>query len=397
MKDIFISKSAIDYPLSGVIAGIWAIDSLPVGALAIFNQDGSIISNSATLSNIVASDITGNNISISEKTLDDTSKNSIKIDRRNFTYSKRAYEAPVAPIKVLGSEAAAAAGTYSLNLPASISVGDVAGVVVTDNSRPFDQVTRTKEYSITIVNGDTLTGTGASNIITKLAAVINADPLAVVTAVVHNDGAGNNDGIKFTGKTVGKDFNLSNFFGILDTSDIVEYKVVNGVYTSGAVTTVVAYNIGHGVASQIRELETDLSTRDGRHVGRVLENEMWKAQSNVDLTKTYVSYILNFTPVTDAPNQRDPNYPQILNIFVPVENEYIGSELTSGTVVSGSTYEIIEYKASDDFTNIGGTNVTGTVFVATGTTPTTWTNSSKVHQVDATRTEYALDKILPLI
>ena len=56
----------------------------------------------------------------------------------------------------------------------------------------------------------------------------------------------------------------------------------------------------------------------------------------------------------------------------------IGTEQLSGVLVSGTTYKIIEFIAGDNFTNIGGTNVTGNQFEASGTTPTTWTNSSRL-------------------
>jgi hypothetical protein len=58
--------------------------------------------------------------------------------------------------------------------------------------------------------------------------------------------------------------------------------------------------------------------------------------------------------------------------------------LTSGTVKTGQEYTIDTFVAGDDFTNIGGTNVTGNVFVATGTTPTTWSNSSSLRATGAT-------------
>ncbi|OPX99516.1 MAG: hypothetical protein A4E60_02756 [Syntrophorhabdus sp. PtaB.Bin047] len=50
--------------------------------------------------------------------------------------------------------------------------------------------------------------------------------------------------------------------------------------------------------------------------------------------------------------------------------------LSSGTVISGRKYKITNYVAGDDFSNIGGTNLTGFIFTASGTTPTTWTNGS---------------------
>jgi hypothetical protein len=58
--------------------------------------------------------------------------------------------------------------------------------------------------------------------------------------------------------------------------------------------------------------------------------------------------------------------------------------LTSGTLVMGKEYTIDTFVAGDDFANVGGTNVTGNTFVATGTTPTTWTNSSSLRRTGVT-------------
>jgi len=52
--------------------------------------------------------------------------------------------------------------------------------------------------------------------------------------------------------------------------------------------------------------------------------------------------------------------------------------LTTGSLVVGKEYIIDTFVAGDDFVNVGGTNVTGTVFTATGATPTTWTNGSSL-------------------
>lgn len=51
---------------------------------------------------------------------------------------------------------------------------------------------------------------------------------------------------------------------------------------------------------------------------------------------------------------------------------------TAGILVVGREYIITLFVGGDDFTNVGGTNVTGNVFIATGVTPATWTNSSQV-------------------
>jgi hypothetical protein len=58
--------------------------------------------------------------------------------------------------------------------------------------------------------------------------------------------------------------------------------------------------------------------------------------------------------------------------------------LTSGTLVVGKEYTIDTFVAGDDFANVGGTNVSGNTFVATGTTPTTWTNSSSLRRTGIT-------------
>lgn len=56
---------------------------------------------------------------------------------------------------------------------------------------------------------------------------------------------------------------------------------------------------------------------------------------------------------------------------------------SSGLLQTGGIYRIERYEGPDDFENIGGTNVTGDVFTATGTTPATWTNRSVLSRVNA--------------
>ena len=55
--------------------------------------------------------------------------------------------------------------------------------------------------------------------------------------------------------------------------------------------------------------------------------------------------------------------------------------ITSGSLTVGELYTITDYIAGDDFSNVanvqsGSINNDGCVFIATGTTPTTWTNST---------------------
>ena len=59
--------------------------------------------------------------------------------------------------------------------------------------------------------------------------------------------------------------------------------------------------------------------------------------------------------------------------------------LTSGLLVAGGRYRIDTFVAGDNFTNVGAaSNASGVEFVATGTTPTTWTNSSSLRRIGIT-------------
>lgn len=56
---------------------------------------------------------------------------------------------------------------------------------------------------------------------------------------------------------------------------------------------------------------------------------------------------------------------------------------TSGTLTTGKRYIITTFVAGDNFTNVGAAaNASGTVFEATGTTPTTWSNGSTLNEAD---------------
>jgi len=57
---------------------------------------------------------------------------------------------------------------------------------------------------------------------------------------------------------------------------------------------------------------------------------------------------------------------------------------TSGSLVSGKRYRIESFATGDDFTNVGAaSNATGSVFTASGTAPTDWTNGSELIEITA--------------
>lgn len=63
-------------------------------------------------------------------------------------------------------------------------------------------------------------------------------------------------------------------------------------------------------------------------------------------------------------------------------DEWGGATATSGSLVVGKRYRLRDWITGDDFTNVGAaSNADGVEFIATGTTPTTWTNSSVVENI----------------
>lgn len=75
-----------------------------------------------------------------------------------------------------------------------------------------------------------------------------------------------------------------------------------------------------------------------------------------------------------------------INGNVPeVSDQYAGAlDLTSGTLVVGNRYRLTNWITADDFTNVGASsNADGVEFIATGTTPATWSNSSVVTIIGA--------------
>jgi hypothetical protein len=71
-----------------------------------------------------------------------------------------------------------------------------------------------------------------------------------------------------------------------------------------------------------------------------------------------------------------------------LRRQYTGVSQTSGTLVAGKFYRITSFVSGDDFSNVGAPSVrgstkghTGSVFEATGTTPSLWTHASKLTEL----------------
>jgi hypothetical protein len=65
--------------------------------------------------------------------------------------------------------------------------------------------------------------------------------------------------------------------------------------------------------------------------------------------------------------------------------------VTSGSLIIGNEYYITTYQSGDDFINVGAlANVSGETFIATGTTPTDWSNGSSLVNVTLSSPEITI-------
>jgi len=76
-------------------------------------------------------------------------------------------------------------------------------------------------------------------------------------------------------------------------------------------------------------------------------------------------------------------YPSVTQDFIDTDLVDISKHVTqtSGVLIVGKQYTILDFKVGDNFSNVanvvsGTINTTGCVFIATGTTPTTYSNGS---------------------
>lgn len=312
-RDNFITKAGVDYGAGLTLAtgGKWTGASLTVGGLCLFNQDQTIIDGTTT---VLAGDITGNSFSMGLMSALGI-RYSVDIDRNSFSYTKVAYVAPVAAVKYLGDDTTGSAGSYSLNLPSTISLGDTYGVSIRDRSKSHEDGNAIINYMLTVVTGDLTSSTTSANIIAKLVALINGNSNSVVTALAMTDGT-DNDGIRFTADTAGIDFDIILMDGTLSNSQVVEYKVVDKSLDASS-TNATANNPGVGTPAQALAAERDAAIQTGDTRTQWLTTHMYDVDSLVVAGTTYTVYSLYFTPAMTDVLTREIGVKQLINIFVP--------------------------------------------------------------------------------
>ncbi len=153
------------------------------------------------------------------------------------------------------------------------------------------------------------------------------------------------------------------------------YFYINGDSTDELIRplfTIAGYTPG----GMIRYSSTSTSNAYDLRIGSLRNPSSWFFNGGMNLVRLY-----NFaaTP-TEAVSMFTEGQPSLSE--VPYKYKW-GSQdsLTSGTLEAGKTYIIDDWVTGDDFANVGGTNADSSIFIATGTLPTDWTNSSIVRKL----------------
>ena len=118
-------------------------------------------------------------------------------------------------------------------------------------------------------------------------------------------------------------------------------------------------------------------TTDKKLFFRALDDLSLSASDTASYTGTSAASFLTTHVVSGS---EIPNYDAGPNGNLHGNTFNLGeSYQTSGTLVAGQLYIIQQFAAGDNFSNVGAVaNATGQAFIASGTTPTTWSNGSKI-------------------
>lgn len=308
MQDLIVVLGAAGYAArtgGGVIAGINDLNNLANGSLVVFEETGAIV-------DAIMPAPTAEKVYIClGRTVGGVYRSAV-IDRDSLRWEKQDYVAPVAKIMYLGYDGATAGATNLTTVAGdyedeefTIDLLDPT-VGVNDPKRVITRI----NYTATATDND-------EDIIDGLVANWNANAEAAAMATAAKVGAtGATLGIRFTGVTVGVDFNLT-FRGPIEVSTRVEYLLINGAYSAASLTAV-ACNKGRGTAAEVLVLETRYAADQGKNDTAGVTPGMWTVPSRVVAGATYTYFNLSWVMDRgDTPSQKSHNNTQELIIAVP--------------------------------------------------------------------------------
>lgn len=233
------------------------VASLAVGAIAIITDKQVLVTTATTAANIAGS----NSFKILYRTSDGVLRNTPMISRGALWYGPLAAVAAVKRNQVIGGTLIAA-----MNLPATLAVGDVATLIVTNTKYPQQSGNGdVKVYEVKAIAGDTFI-----TLTTKLIAAVNADPQRIVDAVAIMDGL-NVAGIRLTAVDFGSVFEVGSD-GVLANAQ----KHRDGTTESSSVGVT-----GQNLYSQLRRVAEDAELTAGRQFTGTRDQAQWWSATNV--------------------------------------------------------------------------------------------------------------------
>jgi hypothetical protein len=286
MEKLVVCKSGVVYGYDGgsgtTIADRTDIATLVDGALALFSEGGTLLlANTATTAY--------NEVQIYEGRTAGGPIYHGTLYPREFKFVKSTYAAAATKVVGLGNNVTDET-TYSLNLPATLTVGTVAGIQIIDKSKRHDDNSRYHNYEVTVATGDTHT-----SLMTRLIAKINADTKRCIASCAAITLTSVTNGVLFTGNTL-VDFSV-NGQGILVNADQLEYTdvvwsatIAQG-YTSGLTGGVVAFTKGRNTTAQMlaEEAATNVGFGDTK-VDTVRNNSLFTLPSRLQAGINYLMY-----------------------------------------------------------------------------------------------------------
>lgn len=166
-----------------------------------------------------------------------------------------------------------------------LETGQTAGFSVTDLTKPVHILTRVRNYTYTLLDGDT-----EAIIIAKLILLVNADPLAIVTASAGTD-------IVLTADVAGTNFQIAPI----------------GIFRGGAFTQTTANILGFNTSAQLREYEHICNVERGKANYPEYRDKTFPAVSEVSGSAIYYdTWIFRFNIDSERPVLESENPDQEL-------------------------------------------------------------------------------------
>jgi hypothetical protein len=259
-----------------------SIASLAVGAYAIINRDPE----SADVNHIVSIAASTEAATPAKFQFVTMTANGLKyspvITLKNCRVKSQAYVAPQAKVMNI----AWTAGT--------LTVGQVAGFIVTDTTKPAHELTRNRSYEYTVVDGST-----EATIVAALIALVNADVNRCVTASAGTD-------IVLTRTVAGKNFEVSTV----------------GIMRGATISITTAHITGTGTAAQLIAYEKETRVLQGDHNQPNQGDLMFPAVSEVTVGETYDTYQISYTvdPLRPLINDENPTQELVVALLVSLSD-----------------------------------------------------------------------------